>query len=112
MSRKPGRIIRSGRLELPRAVWQGGSSDSRGVGQIGARCELLPLDLDTPGEHAKVVAAIAAALGPHALSGLPSEDFDGSAEPPDAKLNDWGGGRGVYFKVPDGHLLELMTVPQ
>lgn len=32
--------------------------------------------------------------------------------PNDAKLNDWGGGRGVYFKVPDGHLLELMTVPQ
>jgi catechol 2,3-dioxygenase-like lactoylglutathione lyase family enzyme len=30
----------------------------------------------------------------------------------DAKLNDWGGGKGVYFKVPDGHLLELMTVPQ
>ena len=30
----------------------------------------------------------------------------------DRKLNDWGGGRGVYFRVPDGHLLELMTVPQ
>lgn len=30
----------------------------------------------------------------------------------DGKLNDWGGGRGVYFTVPDGHLLELMTVPQ
>jgi catechol 2,3-dioxygenase-like lactoylglutathione lyase family enzyme len=30
----------------------------------------------------------------------------------DAKLNDWGGGRGVYFKNPDGHVLELMTVPQ
>ena len=30
----------------------------------------------------------------------------------DGKLNDWGGGRGVYFKNPDGHLLELMTVPQ
>jgi catechol 2,3-dioxygenase-like lactoylglutathione lyase family enzyme len=30
----------------------------------------------------------------------------------DAKLNNWGGGRGVYFKTPDGHLLELMTVPQ
>ena len=30
----------------------------------------------------------------------------------DGKLNDWGGGRGVYFKTPDGHLLELMTVPQ
>ena len=28
------------------------------------------------------------------------------------KLNNWGGGRGVYFKIPDGHLLELMTVPQ
>jgi catechol 2,3-dioxygenase-like lactoylglutathione lyase family enzyme len=28
------------------------------------------------------------------------------------KLNDWGGGRGFYFKDPDGHLLELMTVPQ
>jgi catechol 2,3-dioxygenase-like lactoylglutathione lyase family enzyme len=28
------------------------------------------------------------------------------------KLNDWNGGRGVYFKDPDGHILELMTVPQ
>ena len=32
--------------------------------------------------------------------------------PDDGQLNDWGGGRGVYFKNPDGHLLELMTVPQ
>jgi catechol 2,3-dioxygenase-like lactoylglutathione lyase family enzyme len=30
----------------------------------------------------------------------------------DAKLNDWNGGRGVYFKDSDGHVLELMTVPQ
>jgi hypothetical protein len=30
----------------------------------------------------------------------------------DAKLNDWGGGKGVYFKNQDGHLFELMTVPQ
>jgi catechol 2,3-dioxygenase-like lactoylglutathione lyase family enzyme len=30
----------------------------------------------------------------------------------DGKLNDWNGGRGVYFKDPDGHLLELMTMPQ
>lgn len=30
----------------------------------------------------------------------------------DKKLNNWEGGRGVYFRVPDGHLLELMTVPQ
>jgi catechol 2,3-dioxygenase-like lactoylglutathione lyase family enzyme len=28
------------------------------------------------------------------------------------KLNHWGGGRGVYFRDPDGHVLELMTVPQ
>ncbi|SCB54970.1 hypothetical protein GA0061098_103313 [Bradyrhizobium shewense] len=30
----------------------------------------------------------------------------------DGKLNDWNGGRGVYFGDPDGHVLELMTVPQ
>jgi catechol 2,3-dioxygenase-like lactoylglutathione lyase family enzyme len=30
----------------------------------------------------------------------------------DGKLNDWNGGRGVYFQDPDGHVLELMTMPQ
>jgi catechol 2,3-dioxygenase-like lactoylglutathione lyase family enzyme len=30
----------------------------------------------------------------------------------DKKLNHWGGGKGVYFRTADGHLLELMTVPQ
>jgi catechol 2,3-dioxygenase-like lactoylglutathione lyase family enzyme len=30
----------------------------------------------------------------------------------DGKLNDWNGGRCVYFKDPNGHLLELMTMPQ
>ena len=30
----------------------------------------------------------------------------------DGKLNDRNGGRGVYFRNPDGHVLELMTVPQ
>jgi catechol 2,3-dioxygenase-like lactoylglutathione lyase family enzyme len=30
----------------------------------------------------------------------------------DGKLNHWGGGRGVYFRDPNGHVLELMTVPQ
>jgi len=30
----------------------------------------------------------------------------------DGKLNDWNGGRGVYFRDPDGHVLELMTAPQ
>ena len=30
----------------------------------------------------------------------------------DGRLNDWNGGRGVYFRTPDDHLLELMTAPQ
>ena len=30
----------------------------------------------------------------------------------DRRLNDWNGGRGFYFKDRDGHILELMTVPQ
>jgi catechol 2,3-dioxygenase-like lactoylglutathione lyase family enzyme len=30
----------------------------------------------------------------------------------DGELNDWNGGRGFYFKDRDGHVLELMTVPQ
>lgn len=29
--------------------------------------------------------------------------------PENGKLNDWNGGRGFYFRDPDGHLLELMT---
>lgn len=30
----------------------------------------------------------------------------------DGNLNDWNGGRGVYFRDPDGHVIEVMTVPQ
>lgn len=30
----------------------------------------------------------------------------------DGKLNDWNGGRGFYYKDYDGHIIELMTVPQ
>jgi hypothetical protein len=30
----------------------------------------------------------------------------------DREINDWNGGRGLYFKDADGHLFELMTVPQ
>jgi catechol 2,3-dioxygenase-like lactoylglutathione lyase family enzyme len=30
----------------------------------------------------------------------------------DGELNDWNGGRGFYFKDRDGHIFELMTVPQ
>ena len=43
-------------------------------------------------------------------SGVPFGSAPWSAE--DGKLNDWNGGRGVYFRSPDGHLLELMTVAQ
>ena len=30
----------------------------------------------------------------------------------DGKFNDWNGGRGFYYKDNDGHVIELMTVPQ
>jgi catechol 2,3-dioxygenase-like lactoylglutathione lyase family enzyme len=30
----------------------------------------------------------------------------------DGKLNDWNGGRGFYYKDLDGHVIELMTMPQ
>jgi catechol 2,3-dioxygenase-like lactoylglutathione lyase family enzyme len=30
----------------------------------------------------------------------------------DGKLNDWSGGRGFYYKDRDGHVIELMTMPQ
>jgi catechol 2,3-dioxygenase-like lactoylglutathione lyase family enzyme len=30
----------------------------------------------------------------------------------DGQLNDWNGERGFYFKDPDGHIMELMTMPQ
>jgi catechol 2,3-dioxygenase-like lactoylglutathione lyase family enzyme len=36
----------------------------------------------------------------------------GPGNPDNGKLNRWNGGRGFYFTVPDGHLLELMTEPQ
>lgn len=29
--------------------------------------------------------------------------------PEDMKINHWNGGRGVYFRDPNGHLLELLT---
>src|SRR5260370_8625884 len=30
----------------------------------------------------------------------------------DGKLNAWNGGRGFYYKDHDGHVIELMTMPQ
>jgi catechol 2,3-dioxygenase-like lactoylglutathione lyase family enzyme len=51
-----------------------------------------------------------AILGRVTAEGLPYGSAPWSLE--DGKLNDWNGGRGVYFKDPDGHILELMTVPQ
>jgi catechol 2,3-dioxygenase-like lactoylglutathione lyase family enzyme len=43
-------------------------------------------------------------------AGVPHGSSPWSLE--DGKLNDWNGGRGFYFKDPDGHVIELMTVPQ
>ncbi len=31
--------------------------------------------------------------------------------PENMQTNDWNGGRGVYFRDPSGHLLELLTRP-
>ena len=33
----------------------------------------------------------------------------GPSTPTDMKTNNWGGGHGVYFRDPNGHLLELLT---
>jgi hypothetical protein len=33
----------------------------------------------------------------------------GPFTPEDMKINNWNGGRGVYFRDPNGHLLELLT---
>ena len=33
----------------------------------------------------------------------------GPFNPEDMKINNWNGGRGVYFRDPNGHLLELLT---
>jgi catechol 2,3-dioxygenase-like lactoylglutathione lyase family enzyme len=33
----------------------------------------------------------------------------GPFSPEDGEINHWNGGRGVYFRDPSGHLLELLT---
>jgi catechol 2,3-dioxygenase-like lactoylglutathione lyase family enzyme len=40
-------------------------------------------------------------------AGIPFGSGPGTLE--DGKLNSWNGGRGVYFRDPNGHILELMT---
>lgn len=40
-------------------------------------------------------------------AGVPFGSGPGTLE--DGKLNNWNGGRGVYFNDPNGHILELMT---
>ena len=51
-----------------------------------------------------------AILGRIEKAGIPYGSAPWSLD--DGRLNNWGGGRGLYFKDPDGHVLELMTVPQ
>jgi catechol 2,3-dioxygenase-like lactoylglutathione lyase family enzyme len=36
----------------------------------------------------------------------------GPFDPTDGKINTRRGGRGLYFADPDGHLMEIMTVPE
>lgn len=42
-------------------------------------------------------------------AGLAYGSHPGDAE--NRKLNDWNGGRGIYFRDPNGHLFELLTRP-
>ena len=42
-------------------------------------------------------------------AGLPYGSHSWDAE--NRKLNDWNGGRGLYFHDPNGHVLELLTRP-
>ncbi len=36
----------------------------------------------------------------------------GPSSPADGEINTRRGGRGLYFADPDGHLMEIMTVPE
>jgi len=42
-------------------------------------------------------------------AGIPFGSHPWNAE--NKELNSWNGGRGVYFRDPNGHLLELLTRP-
>ncbi len=65
-----------------------------------------------PGHYAFHVsdAEFDAIFGRVKASGTPFGSAPGRLQ--DGQLNDWNGGRGVYFKSPEGHILELMTVAQ
>jgi catechol 2,3-dioxygenase-like lactoylglutathione lyase family enzyme len=74
----------------------------------------LTLDFDTweslqPQHYAFKVseAEFDAIFGRVADAGLVYGSGPGSPE--DGELNHWNGGRGVYFRDPSGHLLELLT---
>lgn len=65
-----------------------------------------------PGHYAFHVgdAEFDAIFGRVTAAGLPFGSGPGHFD--DGHINDWSGGRGVYFRSPDGHILELMTVAQ
>ena len=43
------------------------------------------------------------------VQGLKLRYGSGPRSPEDGEINHWNGGRGVYFRDPNGHLLELLT---
>ena len=79
--------------------------------------ETLTLDFDEFGEDAAIEshhyafhvdeATFDAVLGRVQAGGLAFGSHPWSPE--NGELNSWNGGRGVYFRTPDGHLLELLT---
>jgi catechol 2,3-dioxygenase-like lactoylglutathione lyase family enzyme len=87
------------------------------VPQISTRkSRLRPSEFLTPSakrllQHYLPLADIAARVFDVCFRGK-SEAAPRVSEGQAGKLNDWNGGRGVYFRDPDGHVFELMTVPQ
>jgi len=45
-------------------------------------------------------------------SGLVAEPGFAETTPGNGEINTRLGGRGLYFADPDGHLMEIMTVPE
>ena len=74
----------------------------------------LTLDFDTqesfPSQHYAFKVSeeeFDAIFGRVKEAGLPYGS--GPFSPEDGEINHWNGGRGVYFRDPSGHLLELLT---
>jgi catechol 2,3-dioxygenase-like lactoylglutathione lyase family enzyme len=81
---------------------------------VRIQSQSLTLDFDDnesfePGHYAFKVseADFDAIFGRIVAAGMPYGS--GPFSPDDGQINHWNGGRGVYFRDPSGHLLEILT---